>query len=133
MSWNSYIDSLLGHAKGHADKVCIIGLDGTAWTTAAHANHLNLQGDETNVIVAAMKNAEFTTFHTSGIRAGGQKYQFLREDENEALGKLKDNGAITIRKSRTGIVIAHTAEGKQQGDTNKAVATVAEYLESMNM
>lgn len=31
------------------------------------------------------------------------------------------------------IVIGHTAEGKQQGNTNKAVAVIAEYLESMNM
>ena len=25
MSWDSYIDNLLGHTGGHADKACIIG------------------------------------------------------------------------------------------------------------
>ena len=44
MSWDSYIDNLLAQSKdtsgsAHADKACIIGLDGGApWTTAGHAS-----------------------------------------------------------------------------------------------
>ena len=48
MSWDSYIDNLITQTKdssgtAHADKVCIIGLDGgAAWTTAGHANALKV-------------------------------------------------------------------------------------------
>ena len=38
MSWDSYIDNLLGHAAGNADKACIIGLDGSKWTTDGHGS-----------------------------------------------------------------------------------------------
>ena len=44
MSWDSYLDNLIAQTKdasgtAHADRACIIGLDGGAkWTTDAHAN-----------------------------------------------------------------------------------------------
>lgn len=38
MSWDSYIDNLLGHAAGNADKACIIGSDGSKWTTDGHGS-----------------------------------------------------------------------------------------------
>ena len=44
MAWNGYIDNLVAQTKdaagtAHADKACIIGLDGGAkWTTDDHAN-----------------------------------------------------------------------------------------------
>lgn len=43
MSWDSYIDNLVAQTKdasgtAHADKACIIGIDGgAAWTTSGHA------------------------------------------------------------------------------------------------
>lgn len=43
MSWDSYIDNLVAQTKdasgtAHADKACIIGIDGgAAWTTNGHA------------------------------------------------------------------------------------------------
>ena len=71
---------------------------------------------------------------TSGIRAGGTKYQFLREEDKKiAMGKKKDFGSITLQSSKTAIVIAHTKEGCQQGNVNKGVGVIAEYLESMGM
>ena len=44
MSWDSYIDNLLSQTKDasgttHADRACIIGIDGGAlWTTEGHPN-----------------------------------------------------------------------------------------------
>ena len=35
--------------------------------------------------------------------------------------------------SKTAIVIAHTTEGSQQGNSNKGVAVIADYLESLGM
>jgi len=135
MSWDGYIDSILGGAKGHADKACIIGLNGGPWTTAAHASNINLQGAEAQTIAGAMNSGDFTTFQANGIHVGGEKYRFLRGDAEEGLvlGKLKENGAITIQKSDTAVVIAHTAEGKQQGDTNTGVQTIVTYLKGMGM
>ena len=51
----------------------------------------------------------------------------------ENVGKKKEFGAVTLQSSKTAIVIAHTAEGCQQGNANKAVAVIAEYLESLGM
>ena len=41
--------------------------------------------------------------------------------------------AVISSSHITAIVIAHTKEGFPAGNTNKAVGTVAEYLESLGM
>ncbi|KAL9965128.1 hypothetical protein ACROYT_G028883 [Oculina patagonica] len=119
----------------HCDRACIIGLDGgAAWTTAAHASALKLQGQEGVNIAKAFKSKDFSPFMASGILAEGQKYQFLRVEEDKlVLAKKKDHGAITLQASKTAIVIGHCAEGCQQGNVNKGVAVIAEYLESLGM
>lgn len=81
-----------------------------------------------------MKSKDFTAFQAGGIHAEGVKYQFLREEDGKIVfGKKKDHGAITMQSSKTAIVIGHTAEGCQQGNTNKGVSVIAEYLESLGM
>ena len=71
---------------------------------------------------------------SNGIRAEGEKYQFLREEDGKVVyGKKKGQGSITLQASKTAIVIGHTTEGCQQGNTNKGVGVIAEYLESMSM
>jgi len=133
MSWDGYIDNLIGHSAGNTDKACIIGLDGSCWTTAAHAKSLKPTAAEINTIANAFKTTNYTTLQANGILLEGVKYQFLRSDDTMALGKKKDLGAITLQKSKTAIVIGHTKEGGQQGGTNKAVGVIAEYLESLGM
>ena len=93
-----------------------------------------MQGTEGAKIANCFKNKDFSALTTGGIHAEGIKYQFLRvEDEKVVLGKKKDNGAITIQASKTAIVIAHTIEGGQHGNSNKGVAVIADYLESLGM
>jgi len=133
MSWNGYIDNLLGHCSNNADKACIIGQDGSLWTTGDHANNLNLSPQEAKTIATSCKTGDYSGFQASGVYIGGIKYQFLRNQENIVLAKKKDQGAITIQLSKTAIVIGHTKEGSSQGETNKGVAVIAEYLESLNM
>lgn len=140
MSWDSYIDNLVAQTKdssgtAHADRACIIGLDGGAsWTTAGHAHALKLQGQEGANIGKCFKAKDFTAFMSGGIYAEGTKYQFLRvEDDKIVFGKKKDNGALTMQASKTAIVIGHTKEGCQQGNVNKGVSVIAEYLESLGM
>lgn len=140
MSWDSYIDNLLAQTKDasgtpHCDKACIIGLDGgAAWTTAAHANNFTLQGEEGAAIARCFKTKDFTPFMAGGIRACGEKYQFLREEDGATVyAKKKGSGAITLQASKTAIVIGHCPEGGQQGNTNKGVGVIAEYLSSLGM
>jgi len=82
-----------------------------------------------------LNTMDCTPFQASGIMVGGQKYQFLRADDEEGivLGKKKDNGCITIHKSNTAIVIGHTIEGKAHGDTNGGVASIVGHLKNSNM
>lgn len=93
-----------------------------------------MQGSEGANIAKCFKSKDFTAFQAGGIHAEGIKYQFLRvEDEKVVFGKKKDHGAITIQASKTAIVIAHTSEGSQHGNSNKGVAVIADYLESLGM
>ncbi|NEO35629.1 MAG: DNA primase [Moorea sp. SIOASIH] len=140
MSWDSYIDNLIAQSKDangtvHVDRASIIGLDGGAkWTTDAHPHALKLNSDESTNIAKIFKSKDFTGFMTGGISIEGQKYQFLREEDGKVVyGKQKDFGAVTLQASKTAIVIGHCPEGGQQGNANKAVAVIAEYLEGMNM
>jgi profilin len=140
MSWDSYIDNLIGYCRDasgdvHCDKACIIGIDGgSKWTSDAHAKALKPTPQECTTIANCFKTKKFDSFQGNGIFVEKQKYQFLRgEDGKLALGKIKGGGGITLQASRTAIVIAHCPEGKQQGTCNKGVSTIAEYLESQNM
>ena len=70
----------------------------------------------------------------SGVHVEGVKYQFLREEDGKVVfAKKKEHGAVTLQASKTAIVIGHTPEGSQQGNVNKGVAVIAEYLESLGM
>ncbi len=117
------------------DKACIIGLDGGAkWTLDYHANAFRLAPDECASIARAFKDKDFTPFMSGGVFAGGQKYNFLREEEGKVVyAKKKGQGAMTLQASKTAIVIAHCPEGCQQGNANKAVRGVAEFLESLSI
>lgn len=139
MSWDSYIDNLVAQTKdssgtAHADKAVIIGLDGSKWTTDGHANAFKLSAAEAASIGKAFKSGDFTPFMSTGVFAEGLKYQFLREEDGKlVLAKKKGQGALTAQKSKTAVVIAHCLEGSQQGNVNKGVAVIAEYLESLGM
>lgn len=93
-----------------------------------------MQGNEGPNIAKCFKSKDFTSFQANGIFIEGKKYQFLREEDSKlVLGKLKGSGAITLQASKSAIVIAHCPEGGQQGNANKGVGVIADYLESMNM
>ena len=71
---------------------------------------------------------------TNGICVESYYYIFLRViDDKLVLAKNGGQGAISMQASKTAIVIAHCPEGSQQGNTNKAVGVIAEYLESLGM
>ncbi|XP_066927751.1 profilin-like [Clytia hemisphaerica] len=129
MSWNQYIDNLIAQSSDNCDKACIIGFDGSQWTTKDHPSNLNLSAQEIATITRILKNRnDPTEFQSNGITVEGTKYTFLRQQENMILGKKKDHGAVTFQLADKCIVIGHTKEGSQQGNVNKGVSTVATYL-----
>lgn len=135
MSWDGYIDNLVAQGKGSVDRVCIIGLDGgAAWTTSGHEKAFKLNQAEAINIARSLKTKDFSGFQSGGIHAEGVKYQFLREEDGKiVVGKKKELGSLVFQSTKTAIVCAHCSEGGQAGDTKKAVAIIAEYLESVNM
>lgn len=140
MSWDSYIDNLISQSKDavgavHVDRACIIGLDGGAvWTSSSHPNAFKLQRNEAEGIATCFKSKDFTWFMQQGVYAEGQYYTFLRElDSNTVFAKCKSHGSVTLQSSKSAVVIAHCPDDRQQGNCNKAVGVIANYLESMNM
>jgi len=93
-----------------------------------------MQGLEGANIAKCFKNKDFSTFMAGGVFLEGVKYNFLREEDGKVVfAKKKDHGALTCQASKTAIVIGHTSEGCQQGNVNKGVAVIADYLESLGM
>lgn len=138
MSWDGYIDNLIAQSAdssgaSHVDRACIIGLDGSSWTTAAHGCSFKLSPVEVANISKTFKSGDFTSFQANGVHCEGVKYQFLRNNEGLVMVKKKDNGAVTLAASKTAVVLAHTREGGQQGNSNKAVGVIVEYLKSLSM
>jgi len=131
--WDAYITNLKGHCVGACDKAAIIGQDGSLWTTEFNGEGIVLTPEEAAIIGTAFSSKDFTPLQAKGIFIAGVKYNYLRDDDNLVLGKMKDQGSITLQSSKTAVVIGHTAEGQQQGNTNKGVAVIAEYLESLEM
>ena len=134
--WDVYADTLVGdtYCCHNADSVNIIGNDNSVWISPEHKNHLKISFEEAQTINAAMADWDnVAAKFANGIFIGGKKYRFLRkdDDDNVVVGKLKDEGSITLQKATSCIVIAHTEEGKQQGTVNAGVFKMCEYLKSV--
>jgi len=131
MSWDSYCTTTLEYCAGHADQVAVLGLaDGKVWAT----NGLNISNEEGAVIAKAIADDDkaVAAFASNGIHVGGVKFNFLRNIDNSFVGKRKDNGSITVQKTKQTIVIAHTKEGSQVGTTNTGLSRICNYLETSN-
>lgn len=135
MSWDGYLDSILGAANvsgPNTDKAAIIGQDGSVWTSAAGGKGMSIGAAEAKSLADAIKSKNFSGMQAGGLILEGVKYQFLREEDGKIVqAKKKDHGAVSCAASKQAIVIAHTAEGQQAGLSTKAAVSIAEYLEGM--
>ena len=127
MSWNEYVKNLQCRCK-FADKCCIIGLDGSIWTTSED-NVIDITSAEAASIAHIMNCQDYSQFQANGITIGGVKYTFLRSNDKAVYGKKCGSGGISLQATNKAIVISHCIEGGQQGKVNDAVYKVAEYLE----
>lgn len=139
MSWDSYLDNLIAQTRdnsgsAHCDRACIIGVDGSRWTTDEHPASLKMTDEEISTVAQAMKTGDMIPFMAGGIVLEETKYQFLREEDKMVVfGKKKEHGSVTLQKSKTAVVIGHSPEGSSQGNLNKGVAVIADYLNSLGM
>lgn len=66
MSWDSYLDNLVAQTKdaagtAHADKACIIGIDGGAkWTTDGHGCALQVRSRMCLVVLSTVQVSTFS-------------------------------------------------------------------------
>lgn len=127
MSWNEYVKNLQSRSK-FADKGCIIGLDGSVWTTPDE-NVIEITSPEAVTIAQIMNGSDYSPFQHNGITIGNVKYQFLRSVDKAVYGKKTGAGSITLQTTGKAVVISHCVEGGQHGKVNDAVFKVAEYLE----
>ncbi|KAL4232420.1 hypothetical protein ACF0H5_009988 [Mactra antiquata] len=131
MSWDSYVDNIISRSNENCDRACLIGRDGSVWTTG-HEKAIKLSADEIQKLVHCYNSGDFDTLKSNGVFVEGQKYQFLRCEDNVILAKMRGCGALTIECSSRGIIIGHTKEGCHQGNVNTAVAAIASYLKSID-
>ena len=66
-----------------------------------------------------MKSGDYSQFQGKGLYAEGDKYMFLRAENNLVLGKKKDKGSLSLQKSKTGenvysVVIIYTKRHKSE-------------------
>lgn len=138
-TWDNYIDNLIEQSKdqsgqAHVDKACIIGLDGGAkWTSDQHPCALKLTPYEAKNIANCFKKRDFTSFIEGGVCVEQDYCIFLREIDSKVVYAKGPRGGVTLQASKAAIVVARTAEGRQQGNANKAVGVIADYLDSMNL
>lgn len=134
-SWDNQLEKLIASAAGAAiSKATFINLDGGAVLVSANfPKSIQISPAEGVKIAQMMKSGDFTSAQANGILLEGVKYQFLRDEGKVVYAKKKDNGSITIQKTKSLVIIAKTPEGAQQGNTNAAVSTFADLLESQGL
>ena len=71
MSWDSYIDTIIGHAPNDCDKAAIIGKDGSVWTTPAGGKGIAISAAEAAALGKAAQTGEVSALQASGIYLEG--------------------------------------------------------------
>ncbi|KAK9464686.1 profilin [Lipomyces arxii] len=124
MSWQAYIDNLVGSYK--VDKAAIYSKAGdSVWAKSAG---FDLSAAELSEIRQGFDNS--AGLQAKGLHAQGVKYFLLRADERSIYGKKGAEGLVIVRTTQA-ILLAHYPEGVQPGEATKIVEQLADYLISV--
>ncbi|GAB1603832.1 profilin-like [Argonauta hians] len=127
MSWNDYIKSIQVACED-CDKGCVLGRDGTIWTTSGD-NLLNISAEEASKFASVLNDhPEF--FLSNGITMCGEKYNFIRKDDKFLFCKKSGRGSLSIEWTERSIIIAHCREGGSTGKVNEALHKTVSHLET---
>ncbi|ODQ66571.1 Profilin/allergen [Nadsonia fulvescens var. elongata DSM 6958] len=125
MSWQAYVDNLIG--SGKVDKAALFSRAGdSVWATSAN---LNVTAPEIAALAHGFDDA--SPLQASGLHIQGQKFFLLRADDRSIYGKHQNEGVIAVR-TKQALLLAHYPEGIQAGEATKVVEQLADYLISVN-
>ena len=77
-----------------------------------------------------MRSKDFTSFQSVGVTVDDTDYLLIRAEDNISYARC-GAGSVSIQCTKQTVIIAHSPHGKQQGNMNKALGKLAQYLESM--
>merc|ERR1712087_1048960 len=129
MSWDGYLDHCSGNAKGHVDRVAIIGKNGSLYNSPNYKIALKLKGNEIQALGQMGSSGQFN----SGATVEGVKYMFLSGNDNIFRLKKAKQGSLVVGVCNTCLVVAHVAEGKQIPEATSGVEATAKYLMDNNL
>ena len=84
-------------------------------------------------IAECFKKKDFTSFRKGGVHVEEVSYIFMQEIDSKAVYAKNQFTGVTLQASNTAIVVARIAEGVQQGNADRAVGKIVDYLENMNL
>lgn len=120
MSWDSYRDTITN--SGAAKMAAVVGLEGGVWSATAG---LNVTVEEIRVLIGGLTNP--STFQSSGVVVGGEKYMYLQSDDNQIQGK-KGSSGISVAKAGKCLIIGVYGDGQQPGNCRTQVERIRDYL-----
>jgi len=120
MSWDSYRDTITN--SGSVSKAAIVGVEGGVWSTSPG---LDVTAEEIKAILSGLANP--STFQSSGVKVGGQKYMYILSDDNQVQGKQGATG-VSIAKGVKCLIIGLYGEGQQQSNCRNQVERIRDYL-----
>jgi len=131
MAWNQYVDTLKSYYPDNIKACGIFGHNGSTWAQE-NLDHAQTQYNEITDIFALYNDP--SPGYANGFMLNGEKYTFLRTQDDQLLGKSKAEGKnpVCIHKTAQALVIAVGTETSQAGSINTAVGRLGEYLISQN-
>ena len=128
MSWDTYVnDHMVG--TGMVSGATIAGADGTVW--AENWGGTPYAGTDMKETIVALWNG-FGKPMPSGIKIGGDKFMFIRADEEQMYFKKGATG-LYVMKGTTFIALGFHNDTIQTGQCTATVSKICEYLIGQNM
>ncbi|XP_022050426.1 profilin-2 [Acanthochromis polyacanthus] len=134
MSWQSYVDNLMG--DGSCQDAAIVGYADAKYVWASHAggSFANITPEEIDVVIGKDREG----FFTNGLTLGSKKCSVIRDslqlDSDWTMDiRTKSQGGeptynITVGRASKVLVLVMGKEGVHGGGLNKKAYSMAKYL-----
>ncbi|KAG4305885.1 hypothetical protein PORY_000795 [Pneumocystis oryctolagi] len=128
MSWNVYIDNLVGNKK--ISKAAIVSREGDSVWAASLGFNVGLRLDLNELKNLAIGFDDATQILGSGFYLSKQKYVTIRAEDRNIYGKQGSEGVYCVRTKKT-IIIACFPKTTLAGEAAKIVESLGDYLVSV--